>query len=246
MGQNNIADFTLTQYRHLIQLAKAKYSFIFFNEITDDKNLCLWRHDVDFSVENAVKLSQIEKNENVHSTYFIQLSSNFYNVFDPSILKLIKEIISNGHRIALHFYHKAYEINDQKDLETHLSFEKEILEKLTNQKVVAFSFHNPDESIKKFTKLSYSGLVNVYSNEIFNNFSYCSDSNGYWRFQNLDTFLKEGKERIQVLTHPIWWQEDGDLPRNKIKNCLKEKNKQTLKWYDSILSKYGRKNIGMK
>ena len=38
------------------------------------------RHDIDYSIEKAVELAALEAEENVKSTYFVLLSSEFYNL----------------------------------------------------------------------------------------------------------------------------------------------------------------------
>ena len=50
---------------------------------------------------------------------------------------------------------------------------------------------------------------------------YVSDSNGYWRFERLPEVLAAGAhERLHVLTHPEWWQEEAMSPRERILRCI--------------------------
>jgi hypothetical protein len=89
----HICNFTLKNYRKFLRLAKNKYEFITYDNNKLDENLCLWRHDVDFSIENAYTLSCIEKEEWLQIPSFIQLSSNIYSVFEPIVFQRIYEKI---------------------------------------------------------------------------------------------------------------------------------------------------------
>lgn len=238
------SNFTFTDYRNLLKDAKKKYRFISYDDDINQENICIWRHDVDFSIENALQLSEIEKNEKLSCIYFIQLSSNFYNVFDPFVLEALKKIIADGHLIGLHFYPELYKINSEEDLAKALSFEKDILEKLIQREVKFYSYHNPTPDILQYDKFKYANMINAYSSRIRKDFAYCSDSNGYWRYDSLHDFLMQNHSRIQILTHPVWWSETQMLPRQKLEKHLNDKSVFLLEWYDDILNKFGRKNIG--
>ena len=95
-----------------------------------------------------------------------------------------------------------------------------------------------------YDEFEYAGMINTYSKYFRENISYCSDSNGYWRHDRLDDFLKEGHKRIQVLTHPVWWWDMELQPRQKIEMLIKKREKYLVKWYDQILDEFRRENIG--
>ena len=79
-------DFTLENYKSLIRLAKKNYNFKNFNDALDiSRSFVLWRHDIDFSVHMALNLANIEFEEKVKSTFFVQLNSDFYNIFEFDI-----------------------------------------------------------------------------------------------------------------------------------------------------------------
>ena len=139
-------DFTEKTYINLIKLAKTNYKLVSFSEYKTKGKICIWRHDVDFSVHRALTMARIEYNENVQSTYFFTLHSNFYNVFEKEITQLIFKIIDYGHAIALHCDPSYYSSPAQLDngLEYHLRAEKEILEKLFRVPIESMSFHSPE------------------------------------------------------------------------------------------------------
>lgn len=110
----NTTDFTEKYYKTLLK--KIKNKTIFYNEINKYDNFTLWRHDIDFSVHRALSLAKLEKNLEVKATYFIQLGSNFYNIFEKETKNLIMKIIDFGHDIGLHFDFNQYNIENKKKL----------------------------------------------------------------------------------------------------------------------------------
>lgn len=52
---------------------------------------------------------------------------------------------------------------------------------------------------------------------------YCSDSNGYWRYERMMNVIKESQsEHLHLLTHPEWWTEDVMSPWEKYKDAVME------------------------
>lgn len=242
----NFDDFTLKNYRELLRLAKMNFSFQRIDKIDEKPSVrtVFWRHDVDFSVHRAVKLARVERNENVRSIFFFRLHSEFYNLFEKEVFESVKMIINLNHEIGLHFDYNFYKIKTEKQLETLLSFERSIIEKIFDVKIGAFSFHNPTEDTFKFDKHHYTGLVNTYSRYFRKTFDYCSDSNGYWRFRRLLDVLNDNSiKRLHVLTHPEWWQDIVLSPRKRIQRSINGRAKKQKHVYNKALKDYGRKNI---
>lgn len=238
--------FSLEFYEESLALLKHyKYEFIFFNEIKNESKCkqVLWRHDVDFSPQAALNLAKMEHDNSVKGTYFFQLGSQFYNVFENNIKDIIKEIVSLKHQVGIHFDIGSYNVDSKKLLEKYLKFEKIILEEISNKKITVFSFHNPTLEAQNFLADEYSEMINVYSNDIRSSFKYCSDSNGVWKDKNMQDFIKEKNQRIQILTHPGWWIENNELsPNSKINHLLNLRNKKTLDDYNKLLLQDNRPN----
>jgi len=237
-----VEDFTEKNYKMLLR--KIQHKSIFYSNINKNKKFTLWRHDVDFSVNRALSLAKIEKIEGVNATYFFQLGSFFYNVFEQNIKEKIFQIKELGHEIALHFDPTQYNIETKEDLEKYLLYEKNILEFLLNTRINTFSFHNPTPSILEFKDWMYAGMVNAYAQYFKENVEYCSDSNGYWRHTRLEDFLKKRFDKIQVLTHPEWWQNKPMHPRQRIFRAIYGRSEFQLKMYDDMLLQNNRKNQG--
>lgn len=237
------SDFTEESYIKLLKLAKQFYKFVSYNDDLDDDNIVLWRHDVDFSVHRGLRLAEIENSLGVHSTFFLLLSSSSYNLFEKNIRERVKKIIDLGHNIGLHFDPSLYSKDDFYD---KLAWEKRILEEMFEVEVKCFSFHNPDVGgCLSIDAMRIAGMVNAYSGYLKNNFKYCSDSNGYWRFDSIESILlKDGKyPRLQILTHPEWWTQEAIPPRQRIQRCINGRRDNAIDEYDSFMISYGRENI---
>lgn len=112
-------DFTYDGYIGLIDLLKSK-GYIFSNYVNChefDKTIIM-RHDVDMSLNKALEFAKLEYDNNIKSTYFVLISTNFYNVFSKESRDILNEIRALGHDIGLHFDEKKYNINNFKDLES--------------------------------------------------------------------------------------------------------------------------------
>lgn len=241
-------DFTEKAYGQLIQKAKQRFDFIKYEEYKAPGNNLLWRHDIDFSVHRAFALARIEHALGIKSTFFVLLHSDFYNVLEPEIGRLVFGIIQMGHDLALHFDPSFYGpgARDKKMFTRHLKFEKNILEKIFDTQVKAFSFHNPETgNWLEEDRAECCGMVNAYCAYLKKNYTYCSDSNGYWRFERLkDTLERGGKCRLQVLTHPEWWTPLAMSPRERVSRCINGRALSQHKKYDDFLQSIpGRLNV---
>jgi hypothetical protein len=245
-------DFTENNYRDLLRLCKENYRFILYDDYKkSDEKVVLWRHDIDLSVHRARKLAQIEKEENVIATYFIHLHSEFYNALEKDVAENIIKIIELGHTIGLHFdinfYYSQCSLprNIINSMEYYLKLEKDLLEKMFHQKITVFSFHNPELSnLLQVNKEYINDMVNVYSPYFKENYTYCSDSNGYWRFRRLEDILQEASaKKLQILTHPGLWVPSVMAPRERITRCIDGRAAKTNVYWDNLMKVSGRENV---
>ena len=105
-------NFTYNSYVTMLS-ALGKNGYVFTNYHTCDiyKRCVILRHDIDTSLEKAVELAKLEAQQGVRSTYFVLLSSGFYNVMSKGTREKIKEIQNMGHDIGLHFDELNYDKN---------------------------------------------------------------------------------------------------------------------------------------
>ncbi len=238
------SDFTLTHYKKIIKTLKKNHIFSRFTNFKKNTNFVLKRHDVDFSLENALEIAIIEKDLGVNSTYFLMLHSEFYNLLEKKSIETVKTISNLGHEIGLHFDAQFYGISNDKELNDKITLEKRILEEFLDVKIEVFSFHITTPFTMSCQNFRYGNLINTYSSYFQNNLGYCSDSNGYWRFNRMIDYVKENHNKsLQILTHPAWWTKQIDSPKSKIEKLINHSRTIIKKSYEDTLSSFGRENI---
>lgn len=216
-------DFTLDNYKRLIEIAKEKgFNFISYtDEFVLERKDILWRHDVEFEPDIALEMAEIENCLGVKSTYFFQIHSPFYNLFDPHYTEVFNKIKGLGHYVGLHFDSHYYKIDEEAKLNEFITIDKEYLEKVLDTKIDTFSFHNTTPFTQSCLEYKYAGLINVYSSYFKTRFSYCGDSLGYWRFDRLEDVLNDSNiQHLQVLIHDANWSKEVLSPRMRIKKVL--------------------------
>jgi len=240
----SIRDFTTSQYAELLNIAKANYKFIGYLDINLGENFILWRHDCDCSLNRSLRLAEIENEQQVQSTYFLNPHCDFYNLLEKSQAQIIKNILELGHEIGLHFDAAYYNIQTEQELDELVLREANWLKDWFGVMPKVFSFHNPTEFLISCERNTYGGLLNCYSKTFKSNIPYCSDSNGYWRFRRLRDVLESATDPcLQVLTHPNWWQESPMPPRERIFRSVYGRAKYTMNWYDKGLQNHMRDNF---
>ena len=242
--QYNIDDFTITEYVDLLRIAQLNYRFIKYDEIESSTNFVLWRHDCDISLNRALRLAEIEHDRNIYTTYFLNPHCQFYNLLEKSQSKIVENILGLGHDVGLHFDAAFYDISSENQLDDLVAQEAEYLKRWFGTPIIVFSFHNPTEFLLTCEKNKYGDLINCYSSTFKQKVSYCSDSNGYWRFRRLRNVLESALDaNIQILTHPEWWQEEPMLPRARVLRSVECRGAAIMESYDASLEKDGRRNI---
>ena len=214
--------FTYENYINILKkLKENKYEFCFFNEKKENKKVYL-RHDIDLDIIGAFKMAKIEHNLGIHSTWFIMPNNRLYNIMNQDVIKILEEITSLGHKLGLHIdasgYTKPEELGN--DLNKYYNFYKD---KIKLSKI--FSFHVPNKELFE-NDVKVEGFINAYDKKFFKEITYVSDSNRR-EFLNEERFpdALENNESMQLLTHPIWWNEENILKkdmRKYLRNCAKD------------------------
>jgi hypothetical protein len=238
--------FSIRTYRDMVQEATSLRTFATYDEAMHLDEFVIWRHDCDMSLNRAKFISNIDYELGVTSTFFISLHSAFYNALEANQSKLIKDIVSDGHRIGLHFDLNYYNCPENEiEFSNLISHEAGILEEIAGSCVDVFSFHNPDDVSKAYRKYKYSDKTNCYSDWMIENIHYSSDSNGYWRYTPIPEVIRdESKKKLQILTHPEWWLTEESPPRDHVLRCAYGRALSTVKEYDKQLAGFtDRENI---
>jgi hypothetical protein len=214
---------------------EAGYSFeSFCNRASTKKSAVLLRHDVDFSVEAALKVAKLDKELGVSSTFFFMLNSVFYNIFARKDYEQIVEIADMGHTVSLHM-EKGFCNISQFAYKTHKIFCDWI--KSVEKNIV--SVHRPG-SLTPDCELP-KGIKSVYDPEYTQDMKYFSDSGCKWYENPLTSQEFKERKNIQLLLHPIWWVYEGEsvseiferflAEREEIlKEEIKKNFSQKLKW----------------
>ena len=88
-------------------------------------------------------------------------------------------------------------------------------------KIDTFSFHNTTPFTQSCLEYKYGGLINVYSSYFKEQYNYCGDSLGYWRFDRLEDVLKDEKvQHLQALTHDANWTNEVLSPRKRFVKAM--------------------------
>lgn len=244
LSNEHIKDFTLSGYIAALELAQARYRFIGYTDIDVDEPFVIWRHDCDHSLNRALRIAEIEHDRGVKSTYFINPHCHYYNLLEKEQAEIIARIIGLGHDIGLHFDALFHSIESESQLNQLVAQEAEWIEDWFGVDVVAFSFHSPTNFCLSCEANSYGGRINCYSRRFKSQIAYCSDSNGYWRFERLHDVLATEKFRhLQVLTHPEHWQDRPMYPRERAFRSVYGRASAIFARYDKVLDQQGRFNV---
>lgn len=201
--------FTYSDYENMLKLLLDNgYAVADYNTHSKFDKCAILRHDIDYDLEKALPFAKLEKECGVKSTYFVLVTSDFYNVFSSSSQGVLNSISGLGHNIGLHFDEVRYPdlFGKPERLKEKILIESELLSKATGLAVESVSMHRPSKQILE-ANISIPGIVNSYSDEFFKNFKYLSDSRRNWR-EPIEEIIKNQKyARLHILTHAFWYAE---------------------------------------
>lgn len=235
-------DFTFDNYRRLIRLAKDKgFQFILHkDEYVANRKDVIWRHDVEFEPDYALKMAEIENENSVKATYFFQIHGDDYNVLNAHYTRVLHQIKDLGHHIGLHFDCRYWNILEEEQLDDFINLDRIYLERTMGVSIDTFSFHNTTPFTQSCLALKYGGLINVYSSFFREKYNYCSDSLGYWRFDRLEDVLNDiNVQHLQVLTHDANWSDEIISPRRRFKNAMYKHAERLIDEQIGNLHKWG-------
>lgn len=201
-------EFTYAAYRELLSLLRERdFAFRNYHNYGDSPRSAILRHDIDTSLDQAVKLAELEAQEHVRSTWFVLLRTDFYNVASKAGQEALRHIRSLGHEIGLHFDEASYvpPLRPDEVIENIIK-ECGLLSALLETRVSSVSMHRPSPATL-VADYEIPGIVNSYGETFFRDFKYLSDSRRRWREPVLD-IIRSGKyDRLHILTHAFWYHE---------------------------------------
>jgi hypothetical protein len=181
-------DFSLEHYRELLRAArKGGYRWATFDSEPKTGDLFL-RHDVDLSLDAALRVAELEAEEGAVATYFLLTESVFYNLASSEGRAAVDRLRSLGHRVGLHAVWPGARLDERFD--------------------PVLAWHNPDP---EYMSAPVEGAVNVMQAPWFAPETYRSDSNQRWRHGCPHEELAAGGfPWLQLLTHPEIWAYPGE------------------------------------
>lgn len=206
--------FTYDHYEDTLKRAKQKYKigpFKDYVELSKNKRYIILRHDIDFSIDHALKMAALEHRMGVRSTYFVLLHSSFYNPLTEESRNKLLAFVQMGHELGLHYDPRFPLVPNEVDL----------LAGYLNTKINTIARHNPFGI--KIDVDKQEGLTNAYDQQFFKDIKYISDSSQYWRERCMCHHL-DHNDKMQILVHPEWWGEKNMPPEQiliSIRDALK-------------------------
>lgn len=196
--------FDLGHYRELLDAAAAGgYRWAFFDTPAEAGTIIL-RHDIDLSLDAALRMAELEAEAGAGATYFLMTRSEFYNLDSESGRAAIARLRELGHRVGLHAVWPDIDHDDRFD--------------------PVLAWHNPDP---EYMRDPVDGLVNVMESPWAD--VYRSDSNQHWRQGCPHEELAAGSfERLQLLTHPEIWAYPGATMRETMLAMLDAERERRL------------------
>jgi hypothetical protein len=190
--------FDLEHYRELLDAGRAGgYRFATFDGAPAAGDLIL-RHDVDLTLDAALRMAEVEAEADVVSTYFLMTRSVFYNLASEEGERALARLRELGHRVGHHAVHPHIDLDRRFD--------------------AVIAWHNPDPD---FMREPLVGAVNVMAEPWFSREHYRSDSNRHWRSGCPHEALRRGElEWLQLLTHPEIWVYAGESMRETMEAML--------------------------
>jgi hypothetical protein len=197
-------EFTHKGYARMLEYLSTRYALIPFQDFhkTSEPKVIL-RHDLDAWLSSAIPMAEIEKGLGIRATYFVLLSSRFYNVFEDGSFRILKQLVGMGHEIGLHYDAVQY-ADYGRPARMMLRHGIDCLESLTGKTVGTISRHNVSETDGDPFAGSTEPL-NAYNDEFLKDALYISDSCRRWSPGRVRQMLTGKPPVVQLLIHPGLW-----------------------------------------
>lgn len=211
-------EFTYNAYQNLIGLLREKgYTFCNYHNYTQTGRSVIVRHDIDMDIGKAVKMGELESQMGISSTYFVLVTSNFYNIFSKRNQDMLRSLVGMGHEVGLHFDEAKYDAAKDDPVQA-METEAELLEHCLGCEVTSVSMHRPSAAtLEADYRVRNGRIVNSYGREFFHNHKYVSDSRRNWREDVIGIVESGAYDRLHVLTHPFWYDEEEKSAKEELK-----------------------------
>jgi hypothetical protein len=220
-------NFSYNHYLQVLEEAKSQYNIgpvkdIF--KLKKKEKFIILRHDVDVSLEHALRIAELEAKHDLRSTHFILFHGVYYNALSDRNVAIIQKISNFGHEIGLH-YDTSFLSGSTRKIIRMIGDEIKILENIIDKKIISIVQHDPSTSPKLGVQIS-NKFLDPTKSITFKNISYISDSVQNWRRGCMCGHIGNEKQ-LQILTHPIWWGETHKS-RKKILQEFRDEEKRKM------------------
>lgn len=224
-------EFTYKSYCRLLdKLELNNYTFSSYHNWKEHNKCVILRHDIDYEPRKALEMALLEQERGVSSTFFILVTSDFYNAFSARNSVIIRSILKCGHEIGLHFDEVRYKGITVGEIRKKIINEASLLEQIIEQPVKTVSMHRPSKAMLE-SNLFIPGIVNSYGNDYYRGFKYLSDSRRHWR-EPVEEIIESGQyDRLHILTHAFWYGEEEISIHDAVKGFVNHAN---LERYNTI------------
>jgi hypothetical protein len=204
----------------LLQSFQRTHRFVTFSEYdaagAGSGPLILLRHDIDYTIADAVRMARIEADLGVRATYFLLFSSGTYNLLAPENITAPRTLRELGHEVGLHYDVGAIAGAGGDPLEV-LHAQARLLGELSGAPVKSIAMHNP--SVSGADVFRDAPYINAYAERFCG--AYYSDSCMAWR----DSFIAAYRAGsfsgdVQLLVHPCLWTGQKLTRRQKLQRIF--------------------------
>ena len=166
-----------------------------------------FRHDVDISLKKAVEMAEFESKNNIKSTYYILLSSPYYNALEAENLQRIRTLRELGMGIGLH-YDNSIKLQDANQCCSEIIIQLGMLQHHIGElEEKSVTFHKPLRGVDiNGETVNLLNLSNIYSPNFDQRFKYISDSGHNWRENPYD--IIDTNDMVHINTHPEWYNNE--------------------------------------
>ena len=166
-----------------------------------------FRHDVDISLKKAVEMAEFESKNGIKSTYYILLSSPYYNALEAENLQRIRTLRELGMGIGLH-YDNSIKLQDANQCCSEIIIQLGMLQHHIGElEEKSVTFHKPLRGVDiNAETVNLLNLSNIYSPNFDQRFKYISDSGHNWRENPYD--IINTSDMVHINTHPEWYNNE--------------------------------------
>jgi hypothetical protein len=205
--------YSLEAYRSIMQLALSSgYRIAPFSLPPSNTERRIYlRHDVDYSLEMALRLAEVNAELGIQGTFCVQLRSQIYNLLSDRSLSVLQRMAALGQNLGLHASFPPA-LPDDGAVVSRIRADFECVQYNCPLVDSVCSWHNPTPEVleRHIASPRIGGLVNTYSASFVREIPYYSDSNMRHSVEDLLRLVGEdGPARMQLLLHPLNWVAGG-------------------------------------